>query len=108
MFLCDASGEDSPLRSSPNRPYCIKGSKKKVVFEEGPQQPTLWEVWTEGPRSCGKTVFWFFHSSGTFHNAFACPIFIYAAGGAGKPKKAPQVSAWGKDLVPQLHFEGAK
>lgn len=65
----------------------------------------LWEVWTEGPRSCGKTVFWFFHSSGTFHNAFAGRIFIYAAGEANSVnKKAPQVCAWGMDLIPQLNL----
>src|ERR1700751_2844418 len=74
MPWCDSSQtytravrpEPSPADLSPN-----DGSRRKVVFEEGPQQPALWEVWTEGPRSCGKTAFWFFHSSGTFHNAFA-------------------------------------
>src|ERR1700756_5180627 len=75
------------------------GSRRKVVFEEGPQQPALWEVWTEGPRSCGKTVFWFFHSSGTFHNAFADQFsFTLLAKLADlqkkRPRCAPRAGTW--------------
>src|SRR5215469_8621194 len=73
----------------------IPGSRRKVVFEESPVAAGVVGSVDEGPRSCGKTAFWFFHSSGTFHHAFARPIFIYAAGEAEKLEKAPQVSAWG-------------
>src|SRR6201987_5608600 len=102
MPWCDSSQtytravrpEPSPADLSPN-----DGSRRKVVFEEGPQQPALWEVWTEGPRSCGKTVFWFFHSSGTFHNAFADQFsFTLLAKLADlkkkRPRCAPRAATW--------------
>src|SRR5262249_2291294 len=47
------------------------------------------------PRKIRSLVGCSFHSAGTFHNAFARPIFIYAAGEVGNLEKAPQVSAWG-------------
>ena len=53
------------------------------MFEEKyQQQPALWELWTEGPRSCGKNRLLVFPQLRQFPQRFAPPQFRYAGSGA--------------------------
>src|SRR5581483_1577083 len=74
------------------------GVEGKLCLRKSQPQPALWELWTEGPRSCGKTVFGFFHSSGSFHNAFRRRRSVTLARSA--QKKSPGSPPWGTGSAP--------
>ena len=63
------------------------------MFEEKyQQQPALWELWTEGPRSCGKNRLLVVPQLRQFPQRFAPPQFRYAGSGA---EKSPGITALG-------------
>ncbi len=76
----------------------LAGVEGKLCLRKSQPQPALWELWTEGPRSCGKTVFGFFHSSGSFHNAFPRRRSVTLARSA--QKKSPGSPPWGTGSAP--------
>src|SRR5581483_2389898 len=86
--------ELQPFFGSPT----ARGVEGKLCLRKSQPQPALWELWTEGPRSCGKTVLGFFHSSGSFHNAFPRRRSVTLARSA--QKKSPGSPPWGTGSAP--------